>query len=1077
MKGQDTTVVIRASAGTGKTYQLTNRFLGLIKDGVRPDHILAVTFTRLAAGEILERVLLRLATASLDIHEGNALAKALHDKSFTRERCLNLLQELTRSLHRMRVETLDAYFAQLARSFSLEIGLPTSWEIIDEVQDQRLRSEALEATITEDSEKTIARLLKIIFQGEANRSITAELSSKVGNFYNVLKETDENAWHNFPNLPLLDRTQLQNAIDDLRREEPPAHGSAKKRKEKDVEVAELNDWGTFIRTGIGAKILAGETEYYRKEIPATLITAYQKLIDHAQAVFVNELKEITVANFDFLKRFEKHYEELKQRNRGIRFEDVTHSLTNLAKTADANEQNFRLDTEISHLLLDEFQDTSLRQWQIIRPMAERITDGRNMLFDTAFSSFFCVGDVKQAIYGWRGGRSEIFDALKKHLENTKDLPLNKSYRSAPTIINVVNRAFKNMSGHDNLGDVEAAVTQWCDEFPEHETELTELKGYVQLETAPLAIVEEGNISAEQQRETTFEFAADKIATLHELMPEKTIGVLLRQNKSVARIIYELRRKGVKASEERGGNPLTDSAAVQVILSLLRIADHPTDSIAAFHVATSPVGSHFGIDRATFRENVFGVSKSVRQKLMQMGYGAAVSQWADLLKPFSNSRDCRRMQQLVELAYRFENIGSIRTTEFLRFVSSEKIADPLVSNVRVMTVHQSKGLEFDIVVLPELETKIEGNPPSVVWSSEDPTESIDHVCIYRNKEIQAVLPPAIKKMFSDALNRQAVESLCLLYVAMTRAAHALYMIIAPEKSSEKSSGGTKKAKTFAGLLHQSLAPEEALEESTVLYQDGDEDWSLSQASKPDESDSVIKLPTSIRLAKSKTNVRFDFASPSGLEGGNVVPASQLLRFSNKEALARGTVIHGLFEEVKWIEKVPTDLELLEIAKRLGDGILDAHSQVTEFRRMLEREEIASVLTPAYYLRPNEESVIESLPDSFNLETARIEVHNERTFIVSDSGQMLAGTIDRLVLIYGGDQLLSADIVDFKTDRLDIADPNALQERAKHYQPQIEAYRRAVSSIFDLDLQHICARLLFVDAGLCYSFSPQASPSPA
>ena len=66
MSGQNTTVVIRASAGTGKTFQLTNRFLGLIKDGVRPDHILAVTFTRLAAGEILERVLLRLARDHLN---------------------------------------------------------------------------------------------------------------------------------------------------------------------------------------------------------------------------------------------------------------------------------------------------------------------------------------------------------------------------------------------------------------------------------------------------------------------------------------------------------------------------------------------------------------------------------------------------------------------------------------------------------------------------------------------------------------------------------------------------------------------------------------------------------------------------------------------------------------------------------------------------------------------------------------------------------------------------------------------------------------------------------------------------
>ena len=147
------TVVIRASAGTGKTYQLTNRYLGLINDGVQPEHILAVTFTRLAAGEILERILLRLSEAADDAQECKLLAETLGDPEFTRERCMNLLQELTSNLHRMRIETLDAYFAQLARSFSLEIGLPPSWEILEEVQDQRLRREAGRALARGDRQR------------------------------------------------------------------------------------------------------------------------------------------------------------------------------------------------------------------------------------------------------------------------------------------------------------------------------------------------------------------------------------------------------------------------------------------------------------------------------------------------------------------------------------------------------------------------------------------------------------------------------------------------------------------------------------------------------------------------------------------------------------------------------------------------------------------------------------------------------------------------------------------------------------------------------------------------------------
>lgn len=1076
MKRKDTTVVIRASAGTGKTYQLTNRYLSLIKDGVRPEHILTVTFTRLAAGEILERVLLRLAEAAVDLKKCEALAKELNDGAFTRERCLNLLQELTSNLHRMRIETLDAYFAQLARSFSLEIGLPPNWSILEEVQDQRLRWEALQQTIADDGDRTISRLVRVLFQGEAKRNVSYLLFDTINTLYSVLLETDPPAWKRFPDLKPLDRDGIREAIEVLDATSPPEHKTAARLKAENVEAAQLHNWEQFISKGIAAHLLKGKTSYYKKEFSAELQAAYHAVIDHARAVLLNQLKHQTEATFEILQRFDVHYRALKLRNRGIRFEDVTHTLMELAKSTNPEEQNFRLDTEISHLLLDEFQDTSLRQWQIIRPLAERITGGHKMLFETAWSSFFCVGDVKQAIYGWRGGRSEIFDALEKHLEGINDHQLNVSYRSAPAIIEVVNRVFKQIKNHTHLESVEEVVHHWADSFPEHQTALEDAKGFVQLETAPQPDWHEDWIPAHVQQEATFEFAAQKVKDLSELMPDRTIGILVRRNSAVARLIYELRKLGVKASEERGGNPLTDSAAVQVILSLLRLADHPDDQIAAFHLATSPIADQFGVNAENYSEKVAELSSSIRRQLMDSGYGATLSGWAEQLKPFSNARDRRRLQQLVELGFRFENIASIRTTDFLLYVESERIADPLISNVRVMTVHQSKGLEFDVVVLPELESEIDAYTHAVVWDSPDPTESIDRVCIYRNQKIQAVLPPDMQQMFQSAKNREAVESLCLLYVAMTRAAHAMYMILPPATKGTRS-----QPRTFAGLLQVALAPEEKLEPESVLFQYGDEEWFLSEKKSARADNERISLTAEIQLASAKSSTRFDFKSPSGLEGGNQVAASQLLQLSNRQALERGTVIHALFEQVTWINQIPTDRELLRVANRVSDGHVAAHSQdaqsqVSEFRRMLDREQTVKVLTPEYYLEPFDENVIEAIPDEFNAGHARLEVHNERSFVVPDSNSMLSGTIDRLVLIFNDQQLMAADIVDFKTDRLDFENPLEIEKRAKHYQPQIEAYRRAVASIFQLDLERICGRLLFVGGGVVYGFSPKTAPSP-
>src|SRR5687767_2259614 len=128
-------VVIRASAGTGKTYQLAVRFIGLLAAGARPDEILATTFTRKAAGEILDRVLSRLAHAAADDNERAKLAKAIGEKALSGDKCRELLVATVRRLHALRVGTLDSYFLQIATSFGHELGLPPGWSICDELAD------------------------------------------------------------------------------------------------------------------------------------------------------------------------------------------------------------------------------------------------------------------------------------------------------------------------------------------------------------------------------------------------------------------------------------------------------------------------------------------------------------------------------------------------------------------------------------------------------------------------------------------------------------------------------------------------------------------------------------------------------------------------------------------------------------------------------------------------------------------------------------------------------------------------------------------------------------------------------
>ena len=423
-------VLISASAGTGKTFQLSNRYIGLLHSGVTPDQILATTFTRKAAGEILDRVIVRLAEAALDADQRQKLAEQLAIASLTQSRCYELLGQLLRQLHRLRVSTLDAFFAQLAGSFSLELGLPTGWRIIEELHEKYLRTEAIERTLQGDSTHDVQRLLHLMAKGTAQRSVSEMVRETVNQLYNLYMETDAAAWQQIPQPKLLSSERLASLIQELRDAALPVDKNFAKARDKDLAAAETGDWESFIGTGLAAKVLAGETTYYRKTIPAEVVRLYEQLLNQARGVLLQQMAGQTQATYELLDKFHVIYAQLKQQSGALRFEDITRALAASDRLGSIDGQHFRLDTPIAHLLLDEFQDTSLTQWRVLRPFAQFVTatdDARAGAAAGGRSSFFCVGDVKQAIYAWRGGKSEIFEALADDLVGLDKMPLTREF--------------------------------------------------------------------------------------------------------------------------------------------------------------------------------------------------------------------------------------------------------------------------------------------------------------------------------------------------------------------------------------------------------------------------------------------------------------------------------------------------------------------------------------------------------------------------------------------------------------------------------------------------------------------------
>ena len=526
--------------------------------------------------------------------------------------------------------------------------------------------------------------------------------------------------------------------------------------------------------------------------------------------------------------------------------------------------------------------------------------------------------------------------------------------------------------------------------------------------------------------------------------------------------------GIPASEE-GGNPLTDSPAVQIILSLLKLADHPGDTIARFHVAHSPLGplidfaDHQRLDRA------LALAGDIRSRLLHQGYGPSILHWAELLEASCDRRDRNRLHQFVELAYSYQPIATLRTTDFLLYVEGERVADPTTAEVRVMTVHQAKGLQFDIVVLPDLDVALTGQADSCVVGQPSPTQPIDRVCLYRNASIQKLLPPELQELFDTSVRRDVNEAMCVLYVALTRAIHALYMIVTPSAANEKTLH-----KTPAGLLRAALTNGQRLEAEEIAYQTGDPHWYQQAESR------VIGRPAAaahqaqvaVQLAPMPADSRLDHTAPSQLEGGGRIAATRVLDLGSSIATTRGTLIHALFEQVTWLdETVPDPAQLRRVADKLSSTGLNVAQQLHAFERMLAMPDISAVLRRDFYQPPRAPDLQRAIPTRLTEKRLRSEVHNERRFAVRDQTRLLSGSIDRLVLLYDGEELVAADIIDYKTDSCSQGNESELERLVTFYRPQLEAYRRGVATMFRLSEGQISARLLFVSAGVARSVVPE------
>lgn len=1065
--------MILASAGSGKTYALTSRFVQLLADGAPPERIVALTFTRKAAGEFFDEILKKLAEATRDDASARALAAQIERPALGRRDFLTMLRRMVDAMHRLRLGTLDSFFARIARTFPLELGLAGEFEVLQdhaaEVERRRVLRRmfartggGIEAAQTEfieafkratfgAEEKQLGARLDAFLDEHQEQFLAAPEESKWGDPARIWRESCP--W-------LGESIKVADAIRDLRATLGPL--SDGQRERWDAFFAALAEWspgGTLpkpveyiLKNALAAwpDVCRGQAqitvERRKLDLPERACHALKRLITHIVGAELRRHLETTRGIFAVLRGYEALYHDAVRRQGRLTFADVQRLLmpdsgapllsgdlvaARPESGGDAGERrlliDYRLDSEIDHWLLDEFQDTSFGQWSVLRNLIDEVVqdpEGRR--------TFFCVGDVKQAIYAWREGDPRLFREIFDHYNRAspgaiEERHLVASYRSGPAVIEMVNAVFGASATLAELFPGEAAET-WNGAWRDHESAKPGRTGQAAL------------LHAEDE-EGRWNTALRLIQEINPLARDLTCAVLVRKNDTATALADYLRRAGIAAIAESDLHVATDNPVGAVLLALVQAAAHPGDTLAQEHVRMTPLGGVLDELGLTTPDALTG---AVLARIHADGFERAVEFWVGQLEPRLGAGDVfsrRRAREFVSAARLFDATGSRDVGEFIAFMERHTVRAPeSAAVVRVMTVHKSKGLGFHVVILPDLQGDRIDQRRDGLAVQKAPDRSVEWILDLPPK-LFCSPDEVLSKYLQAAEADGCYESLSLLYVALTRAKRAMYVVTEPV--------GTSKSRNFPKLLAETLGDATGevrvgAESFAGAWCSGDPEWHRGITATPADGEGGRAARLEPVDGGAPRLARRIGRRPSGGPSARV-PVGALFGLDAASAAEFGTALHAALAEIAWLpDDVPAKLADWR-ARGVAPAVVDAAEAV------LRAPTLRSV-----WGRP----------------AMSAEVWRERMFEIVLDDAWVTGVFDRVVIERDENgRARRAVVYDFKTDR--IASEEEVPAVAARYAEQLNLYRRVAGVLTGLEPRAIECRLVLTQRREAVAIAPDAA----
>ncbi|MDX9910735.1 MAG: UvrD-helicase domain-containing protein [Phycisphaerales bacterium] len=1072
--------IVIASAGTGKTHALSSRLLMLLDRGFPADSILAATFTRKAAGEILERLLARAANSVSSVTARAGLSHELrHDgASIDEDDARRLAATVARSIDALSVGTLDSVLMRLAGGVSLDLGLPPGWTLLDESQALEVRREAvsrvLDGAAGEVDSSMVLEVARAVVRGPGDRGILRALRGAIRP--EAAREAPERAaWCGLvsDDAPTaFDASVLDGFQVPLTKAGEP-NKNWLNRLEFLRESVQQDDADGVLENGLITALQKGE---YSKVL---LTDAHQRALravaEPARARVLARIESHNLAARALSLACAAEEDRLIRERGGVRFEDLPRLVRGAGSQSE--EVYYRLDARSRHVLLDEFQDTSREQLAALGSTLDEVAS------QGADHSILVVGDPKQSLYMWRGAEPGLLESLSTRWSHVATRTLATSWRSPRGVLHAVNRVFEGLLDNPWMSPASDVAREWAGAYTTHESSprVQGKHGVARLVVGPSCSSGARSTDSDEDENGGDDhpwaaFVAGRVAEALTHAHDAEVGVLARTNSGVGPIVRALRElHGIHASEE-GAATLTSSPPVAAAISMLWFAEHPGDTRAMFHAACGPLGDAAGMRRVLEEPRLTSMDRdalaaTLRKDMAREGFSGFFVRLGSRALTAMDREGAACYARFLDLVRAFEARGGPAMAGALwEYVVRARVESPTGSRVRVMTVHQAKGLDFDVVILAELTKRWSPRQGEVVLVRDEATGPVKIAGLLPSKEART-LHERLEELHSFAARRAVREELCVLYVGMTRARWLLEMLVPCDAVPR----GASDSITAARVLVGGLAPERGddlrhAEPNTVIWEtppeeaDGIEWWREVHKTEEVAPARAEKVELRITLARGEERSlkRRAMASPSG-EKASRVALRDVLRPRATGALDRGTLVHAVMELVEWLgDDEASDAWIADRVRaeraRLGTASRDAQGEdaVVETLARALRGEAGGALSRERYAN----DLARSGPN------ASLDLRTEWAFACRDEGEqgprLLSGQIDRLVLIRGADgRALGAEVLDFKTDVARGEADAFAAELGERYAPQMAAYRRAVARSFGLGADRVRAVLVWIE----------------